>query len=78
MSQVQLFLPFCAIVVSHFVLGETIDAATIAGAILVTATVFGGRVSLARRARGQDTGSLNGRSRLGLPDEALAKSGEAL
>ena len=49
MSQVQLFLPFCAIVVSHFVLGETIDAATIGGAILVTATVFGGRVSLARR-----------------------------
>ena len=48
MSQVQLFLPFCAIVISHFVLGEAIDAATFAGAILVTATVFGGRVSLAR------------------------------
>lgn len=51
MSQVQLFLPFCAIVVSHFVLGETIDTATIAGAILVTATVFAGRVSLAGRLR---------------------------
>jgi drug/metabolite transporter (DMT)-like permease len=44
MSQVQLFLPFCAIVVSHFLLGETIDAATILGAVLVTITVFGGRV----------------------------------
>jgi drug/metabolite transporter (DMT)-like permease len=48
MSQIQLFLPFCAIVISHFVLGEAIDAATVAGAILVTATVFWGRVSLAR------------------------------
>jgi drug/metabolite transporter (DMT)-like permease len=51
MSQVQLFLPFCAIVVSHFVLGEAIDAATTVGAILVTATVFWGRLSLARRVR---------------------------
>jgi len=47
MSQVQLFLPFCAIVVSHFLLGETIDTATIVGAVLLTLTVFGGRYSLA-------------------------------
>jgi drug/metabolite transporter (DMT)-like permease len=45
MSQVQLFLPFCAIVVSHFVLGEVIDAVTIVGAILITITVFVGRLS---------------------------------
>ena len=44
MSQMQLFLPFFAIVVSHFVLGEAIDAATIVGAILITGTVFGGRL----------------------------------
>jgi len=43
MSQLQLFLPFCAIAVSHFVLGEVIDAATIVGAILITGTVFGGK-----------------------------------
>jgi hypothetical protein len=46
MSQVQLCLPFCAIVVSHFVLGEVIDAVTIVGAILITVTVLGGRLSL--------------------------------
>jgi drug/metabolite transporter (DMT)-like permease len=44
MSQLQLFLPFCAIVISHFALGEVIDAATIVGVILLTATVFGGRL----------------------------------
>jgi drug/metabolite transporter (DMT)-like permease len=46
MSQVQLFMPFCAIVVAHFVLGETIDLSTVAGAILLTVTVFGGKLSL--------------------------------
>jgi drug/metabolite transporter (DMT)-like permease len=45
MSQVQLFLPFCAIVISHFVLGERIDTATIVGTILITVTVFGGRLA---------------------------------
>jgi drug/metabolite transporter (DMT)-like permease len=43
MSQMQLFLPFCAIAVSHFVLGEVIDAATIVGALLITGTVFSGK-----------------------------------
>ena len=55
MSQVQLFLPFFAIVVSHFVLGEPIDVATVAGAIFITVTVLGGRLSFGRTIHHRDT-----------------------
>jgi drug/metabolite transporter (DMT)-like permease len=51
MSQMQLFLPFCAIAVSHFVLGEVIDAATIVGAILITGTVLAWKFHEAKRSR---------------------------
>jgi drug/metabolite transporter (DMT)-like permease len=51
MSQMQLFLPFCAIAVSHFVLGEVIDAATIVGAILITGTVLVWKFHEAKRSR---------------------------
>jgi len=51
MSQMQLFLPFCAIAVSHFVLGEVIDAATIVGAILITGTVLAWKFHEPNRSR---------------------------
>jgi drug/metabolite transporter (DMT)-like permease len=42
-SQVQLLQPFFAMVFAHWLLGETLDAMTLAFAVAVIATVFIGR-----------------------------------
>jgi drug/metabolite transporter (DMT)-like permease len=48
MSQVQLLLPFLAILAAHWILGEEIDGSVICGAVAITAIVVAGRWSLSR------------------------------
>jgi drug/metabolite transporter (DMT)-like permease len=49
MSQVQLFLPFAAIYVAHWVLGEPVDISVLLGALAMTLIVLAGKLSLTRR-----------------------------
>ena len=48
MSQLQLLSPFLSIYAAHLVLGEVVDATVIVGAVLITAIVVAGRLSLRR------------------------------
>jgi drug/metabolite transporter (DMT)-like permease len=48
MSQLQLLSPFLSIYAAHLVLGEVVDATVIVGAMLITAIVVAGRLSLRR------------------------------
>jgi drug/metabolite transporter (DMT)-like permease len=49
MSQLQLLSPFLSIYAAHLVLGEVVDATVIVGAVLITAIVVAGRLSLRRQ-----------------------------
>jgi hypothetical protein len=48
MSQLQLLSPFLSIYAAHLILGEVVDATVIVGAVLITAIVVAGRLSLRR------------------------------
>jgi drug/metabolite transporter (DMT)-like permease len=43
MSQVQLLLPFLAIIAAHWVLGEAVDGSVFLGALAMTGIVVAGR-----------------------------------
>ena len=46
MSQLQLLTPFLSIYAAHLVLGERVDTTVVVGALLITAIVVAGRLSL--------------------------------